>query len=200
MEAWKWTWVVALFLLLIAGRFVWLIQTDQIQFESDPVALLTAPGEHDLSSEIQRRASGTANRRILAILQSANIEEVNLATDRLSEWIELGIENNKLFGKLVNGAGLESMFHRIDAMIPYKDRLIADSSRDRIQSSAMEQLNWRAIQVSDFLPSNLTSQVLDPLGTLDDFLAERLPRLRGVWWDGLYLRVDNEMPTTMLSI
>ena len=187
-------------MVLIVLRSIWLAQTDNLIFDSDLIALLPSVSNSPLIEEMDRRASVEVKSNIIAIIQSDSFKKVDLATDEMSNLIRQGIEEGNIAAVLIDGPDVEELSDRVDAMLGYKDRLIGDVSRQRIQDSIDAQFRWRVDRVTQFPPSNLTDPVLDPLGTLEEFIEERIPRIERVQFDGLYFRVDDKIPSNVLLI
>ncbi len=193
-------WIMAVILVLIVGRFVWLVQSGNLVFESNIAALLPIGKDSPLVKNIHDRMAGENNNRIAMIIQGLDIAQVDAATDRLTDLLDQGMAQNKIAAEQVDQLEFDLLSARIKAMLAYKDRLIGDRSRQRMQESIESQLNWRMEQVTRFPPSNITDPVADPLGTMDEFLRERLPNLLGVQFDGLYLRVDHDTPANLILL
>ena len=193
-------WGGAVLLVVLAGRFGWLVQTGDLTFQSDITALLPAPQVSWLVKKTDDRVANEINNRIAIIIQGRNIVQTDAATNRLTTLIEQGITHKKLVTEQIAESEFNLFSARIEAMLAYKDRLIGDRSRRRMQESFDSQLNWRMEQVTLFPPSNVTDPVTDPLGTMEEFLAERLPNISGTRFDGLYLRIDHDTPGNLILI
>lgn len=193
-------WAGAVLLVVLAGRFGWLVQTGGLTFQSDITALLPAPEVPWLVKKTDERVANEINNRIAIIIQGRNIVQTDAATDRFMTLIEREIAQNKLATEQITESEFNLFSARIEAMLAYKDRLIGDRSRRRMQESFDSQLNWRMEQVTLFPPSNVTDPATDPLGTMEEFLAERLPNISGTRFDGLYLRVDHDTPSNLILI
>ena len=186
--------------VLIIARMLWLMQTNGIAFESDLIALLPEVANSPLVEEIDRRASAEVKSNVIFIIQGTDAQQVDFATDQLLEQLQEEIDRGEILADLIDGPDFDEISERINAMLAYKDRLIGDNSRQRMQASVDAQLQSRIDQVIQFPPSNFTDPVLDPLGTLEEFIDERLPRPQKIQSDGLYFRVDNALPANMLLI
>lgn len=193
-------WITGVLLLVMIGRLGWLAQTGELAFQSEITALLPVSEDSPLVNDIDDRVSATIRNRIVVVIQGTDQAQTDTATDYLSGLFDQGIARKQISGKWVDEAGFNLLSARIKAMLEYKDRLIGDRSRRRMQDSVDAQLIWRMDQTTRFPPSNITDPVADPLGTIEEFLAERLPGLRGVKSDGLYLRVDSDIPANLLLI
>ena len=193
-------WTVGVVVLLIVARFAWLVQENNLAFDSDLIALLPKVSEAPLVEEMERRISTEVKSSVIIIIQGENPEQVDSATDNISVLTQESIDQGEIAAVLIDGPDVEGVTERINAMLGYKDRLIGDISRQRMQDSVDAQLRWRSDRVIQFPPSNLTDPVLDPLGTLEEFVEERLPRLGKIQSDGLYFRVDNKIPANMLLL
>ena len=193
-------WIMAVILAITVGRFVWLVQSDNVVFESDIAALLPIGKDLPLVKNIHDRIAGESNHRIAMIIQGSDIAQVDAATDRLTDLLDQGMAQNKIAAGQADQLEFDRLPARIKAMLAYKDRLIGDRSRRRMQESIESQLNWRMQQVTRFPPSNITDPVADPLGTMDEFLRERLPNLPGVQFDGLYLRVEHDTLANLILL
>lgn len=192
--------VIGIAVLLIICRLAWLVHTQRLVFETDLTALLPKTSEATLIEEIDRRVSAKVKSHIVIILQGKNSAQTDIATDQMSDRIQAGIERNKIAAKLIDGPEVAWLTERIDAMIDYKGRLIGDTSRRRMQDSINSQLDWRINQVTGLASSNITDPVDDPLGTLEEFLDERLLKLENIKSDGLYFRVGWDTPSNLLLI
>ena len=193
-------WAGAVLLIVLAGRFGWLVQVGGLTFQSDITALLPAPKVPWLLKKADDRVANEINNRITIIIQGRNIVQTDAATDRLTTLIEQGIAQKKIATEQITESEFNLFPARIEAMLAYKDRLIGDRSRLRMQESFDSQLNWRMEQVTLFPPSNVTDPATDPLGTMEEFLAERLPNISGARFDGLYLRIDHDTPSNLILI
>ncbi len=145
--------------------------------------------------------SSETNNRIVILLQGNNQAQTDAATDQFADFIDEAINQNNIGARVVDGLDISRFANRINSMLWYKDRLIASRSRLRMEESVESQLQWRMDNVTQFPPSNITDPVIDPLGTLEEFLKERIPKLVGVISDGLYLRVmtaKNSSPVNLI--
>ena len=193
-------WIGGVILLVIVGRLGWMVQANDLVFESDITALLPISGESWLVEKINNRISAQVNNRITILIRGQNPVQTDSATDRLADLLDQGIAQNRIIARPIDDLEVNLLSARIEAMLEYKERLIGDRSHRRIQDSVESQLNWRMDQVTRFPPSNITDPVADPLGTMEEFLAERLPGLREIQSDGLYLRVKSDIPTNLLLL
>lgn len=187
-------------LMLIIGRLGWLWQNEELVFESDVTALLPSAENSWLEAKIDHKEATRLNNRIAIIVQGRDITQTDLATDRFEEWLTAAITQKQIAAKWIETVAVAALTARIEAMLAYKDRLIATRTRQRMQDSATAQLLWRSDQVTQFPPLNITAPAIDPLGTIEEFLAERLPQMRGVYADGVYLRVDSHTPANLLLL
>ncbi len=193
-------WIGAIVLVAVVGRFGWLLQTDNLVFESDITALLPTPKDSLLIKKIDERITTAINSQIVIVIQGRSITQTDAATDRLTDIIDQGIAQKIILAKKAKNPENSLFSERVQAMLAYKDRLIGERSRHRLQESSDSQLNWRMNQVVRFPPSNITNPVTDPFGTLDEFLTERLLNVSGFQYDGLYLRVDHLIPTNLILL
>lgn len=196
----KFAWVVIFILAVIVIRLGWLAYTDQLTFETDLVALLPLSRESGLTTEIAKRVTAETKNRIVIVIQGHDHQETIRATDAMADLLEEAMNKGVIAGRLVDEFDLDALSERITAMIDFKARLVPDRSRHRIEKIATSQLNWRMSQTSRFPPANLTDPILDPLGTVEEFLIERMPRLSGVTYDGVYLQLEGEAPGTVLIV
>ena len=196
----KLSWIGGVILFVIVARFGWLVQTGGLTFESDITALLLDSEDSWLVKKVDNRVATELNDRIAVIIQGQNPAHADAATDRLADLIAQGIAQQKITARQIDEFEFDLFSARIEAMIQYKDRLIGDRSRQRMRDSPESQLRWRTEQVVRFPPLNVTDPVADPFGTMEEFLAERLPRLRGVRSDGIYLRVDGHLSANLLLL
>ncbi len=193
-------WIVCIFFLALLIRFGWLVQSGGLIFDSDVSSLLPPSQESKLIDEIEFRVSAKIDHRIAIAIQGGNGVEVDIATDLFLELIDEGIVQGHIEAEYMDGLELTLLSDRINAMAPHKNKFISDRTRDRMRDSFDAQLKWRSQQVAQFPPSNLTDPVADPLGTIEEFLAERMPRNSTVQFDGIYFRVDSDFPTNLVLI
>ncbi len=193
-------WIGGVILLFIVGRMGWLVQTGGLEFESDITALLPISENSWLVNEVDNKIAAEVNDRIAIIVKGQNLAQTDGATNRLANLLTQGMVQNKILASQIGELEFDLLPGRIEAMLQYKDRLIGDRSRRRMQDSIESQLRWRMDQVTKFPPLNITDPVADPLGTLEEFLAERLPSLHGVRFDGVFLRVDSDTPANLLLL
>lgn len=186
--------------MALLGRFVWLVQNNELSFESDITALLPISKESWLVKNAYDRIASEFNNQIAIIVHGQNMAQTDAATDRLTDLLEQAISQHKIQAKQPDQLEFDLLSARIEAMLAYKNRLLSDRSRQRIQDPNDSQLIWRMEQVTRFPPSNITDPVADPLGTLNEFLTERMPNFQGVQSDGLYLRVIHDTPANLIFL
>ena len=180
-----------LLLAVVVIRFVVIVQDGELKFDSNLMALLSQPDDSALISEMQQRVSAEIDNRIVLVVKGVSREVTDVTTDELIEKMESGVEQGALVGTLIDGVDAGYLQPRINAMSQFKDKLIADRSSHRLLKNPDDQLEWRISRVTDFPPGNLTDPVLDPLGTVEEFVSERLSLIGKVSFDGLYLRVSD---------
>ena len=187
-------------LVIVCGRVFWLFDTGKVKFESDLASLLPVFDEQIIEQEIDQRVSTEWEDRIIILVMGRDHQHSMDVTDLFTEVLEEKIEIGEIKAEVFYGPDPQGMASRINAMSQYLDRLVADRSVARIDDSPLSQLRWRREQIQQFPPANLTGVKLDPFGTLDNFLSERMPDFPGVIYDGLYFRLKNHEPGVLLIV
>ena len=192
--------VVIALLILVCGRVYWLVIHDQLSFESDVTALLPNTLQSEAEREIEHRVTKRLENRIVVLIKGNNSQQTTDAADELIDFIENDIDSGAIAAVIDYGVDVEQFSQRLDGMLSFKDRLLTDQSIKRLADSSNLQLAQRIDQITQFPPTSITDPVRDPLGTLDEFLSERMPKLQGVQSDGLYLRIQGDQPGILVLI
>ncbi len=196
----KYAWLGAALVFCLLGRFAWLAHHDALVFESDLAALLPAADHAPLINAIDERVINDLHHRIAIIIQGRDHAHTDEATDSMVALLSNAIATDKIAGRLIGDAEIDSLQRRVQAMLAYKERLLGDASRRRMQDSDDAQLQWRVAQVLQFPPLNITDAVEDPLGTVGEFISERMVKSGATRFDGLYVRVEHAQPTNLVAL
>ncbi len=199
--AWGW----ALLVLTCALHLIAVWTRDELPLDTDVMALLPQDTRNPAAERALARLSEGAAQRVVVVLAASDFAAAAGAAKRVDA--ELSAPGSPLTA-VVGGAGANDL---IDFYAPWRDRLLAQSDRERLATQTPEQVARAALQ-SLFRPGpgmRALGPLDDPLGSYSAWLAERFaatqlrPREGRLWQqvDGLNLIVlAYEMRAGALSV
>lgn len=181
--------------IVVCGRLVWLHTNGYLNFQADLQALLPQVATPD--SGVYERIVTANFGKVVIKISAADADNADLATD----YLVARLHQNAAVAGVRDGPDTESLTARVRALLPFRDRLLADRTLEVLEVDAVAQIRRRAERVTGFPPTNWTPLAEDPVGLLEDFLEERLPAASGkIVSDGLYLRQAGPMAVNFIFI
>ncbi|MGH8045488.1 MAG: MMPL family transporter, partial [Stenotrophomonas sp.] len=141
-RAWRWLAIAWLLVLVGLGVQQWQLWSKESRIDTDILALLPQDAHDRLLSDVTRRIADANSRQVVVLLGSADAAQTKAAEAAFRK--EMTVERGS--APLVQESGsIEGWFDEARAFYaPYRDRLLTDQQRQRLQDEPADSLSESA--------------------------------------------------------
>lgn len=166
-----WRWLAVLWLLVLVGLGVqqWQLWKTEARIDTDILALLPQDAHDRLLSDVTRRIADANARQVVVLMGSTDAAQTRAAEQAFRRSARQG-------GLLRESGSIEGWFEQARAFYaPYRDRLLTDEQRQRLQQDSPEALSESALAAlyGPMGAPRLTEWRQDPLSLWPQWWQER---------------------------
>lgn len=175
-RAWRWLAVVWLLVLVGLGVQQWQLWKTEPRIDTDILALLPQDAHDRMLSDVTRRIADANARQIVVLLGSTDAAQTKAAEAAFRATITPDTHDVGESAALRESGSIEGWFDQARAFYaPYRDRLLTDQQRQRLQQDAPERLAESALAAlyGPMGAPRLTDWRQDPLSLWPQWWQER---------------------------
>ncbi len=175
-RAWRWLAVAWLLVLVGLGVQQWQLWKTEPRIDTDILALLPQDAHDRLLSDVTRRIADANARQIVVLLGSTDAAQTKAAEAAFRAAITPDSHDVGESAALRESGSIEGWFDQARAFYaPYRDRLLTDQQRQRLQQDAPERLAESALAAlyGPMGAPRLTDWRQDPLSLWPQWWQER---------------------------